>query len=56
MSNAYREWERDRGQEAWTDLLRIAELWEELSNVQSVTSISAIMDKIDTILKEGEWI
>ena len=56
MSNPYKEWIEDRQEDAFEDIAKIAELWEELRNVQSIIDISTIMNKIDNILKEGKWI
>lgn len=52
MSNEYREWEEDRKIEAWNDICKIADLWEEWDNNSSFD----FYWKIKRVLEEGGWL
>ena len=57
MSNAYEDWYTDRKEEAWTDLNRIAEIFENTN--EDVKYQGYYYDKyeeIKKILESGGWI
>lgn len=57
MSNAYEDWYTDRKEEAWTDLNRIAEIFEDTN--EDVKYQGYYYDKyeeIKKILESGGWI
>ena len=52
MSNEYKEWEKERALEAWDDIHKIAEIFE---NECYDYPEDRIMD-IEEILKNGGWL
>lgn len=57
MSNAYEDWYTDRKEEAWTDLNRIVEIFEDTD--EDVKYQGYYYDKceeIKKILESGGWI
>lgn len=54
MSNEYKDWFDDRAHEAWEDLTKIAELWEEWEKARN--SSFDFYWKIKKVLEEGGWI
>lgn len=57
MSNAYEDWHINRKEKAWTDLNRIAEIFEDWKNKGSSSSdiLYAFLD-IAKVIEEGGWL
>lgn len=52
MSNEYKEWEKDRAEEAWNDINKIAEIAE----LDNHANTEECFYKIVNVLKEGGWL
>ena len=55
MSNEYKEWKKERSLEAWDDIHKIAEIFENEYYNCPEDRIKTIMD-IEEILKNGGWL
>ena len=55
MSNEYKEWKKERSLEAWDDINKIAEIFENEHYDYPEDRIKTIMD-IEEILKNGGWL
>lgn len=57
MNNMYREWKKERGEEAWNSITKIAELYEKWRNNGSCSSdIYDVFEQSLDILEEDGWI
>lgn len=55
MSNEYKEWEKERSLEAWNDIHKIVEVFENKYYDYPEDRAKTIMD-IEEILKNGGWL
>lgn len=55
MSNEYKEWKKERSLEAWDDIHKIVEIFENKCYDCLEDRIKTIMD-IEEILKNGGWL
>ena len=55
MSNEYKEWEKERALEAWNDIHKIVEIFENKYYDYPENRATTIMD-IEEILKNGGWL
>lgn len=56
MSSAYEDWYTDRKEEAWTDLNRIAEIFEDINDVKYQGYYYDKYEEIKKILESGGWV
>ena len=60
MSNEYKEWKRDRAEEAWNSLNSIVEYYEEEMSDELMRGDPAgdlwFADRVKEVLKNGGWI
>lgn len=58
MSNEYKDWQKDRREEAWEDMGKIAELirYWQLQSVDIETAVEFSKVDIARILEKGGWI
>ena len=55
MSNEYKEWKKERSLEAWDDIHKIAEIFENEHYDCPENRATTIID-IEEILKNGGWL
>ena len=55
MSNEYKEWKKERSLEAWDDIHKITEIFENEHYDYPEDRIKTIMD-IEEILKNAGWL
>ena len=57
MSNPYKEWEKDREEEAWDDIHKIVDFIEDWKNKGSKSSdIIYVLLDIVRVIEEGGWV